>query len=728
MKNYNEIRNAIPDAEHLPLRPSDGAMVFKYPSGNVFTAIGGAWVNLEVGKTVSPSPWTPAAGAEYPALGSKGDQHVITKLLTPFTTATAGPNGEPPIGTVLDNGDRLVQNAAGGFDVLPAPKVVPKVPTYGTAGVDYKTDTLLKQDGVLYVVTQDFTDSGRTLAQEIAAGNISELHPDIQTVINETTATAKPVYVDNIIVDKATGLPYIVLVDSIADTIANLLTASKIAPMGGAGGVYEWVTGDDYKVDTIVVDPITHVPYMALKDFTGGATVSADVLALNMELISKPTKTVPWVAATAYTQGSMVYGTGGEGLFIVVNDYTSGVDIATDVTNLNLVPAVVIPPELGGVVYNILTPYKIGDIVSHSGIAYVAIQASTGIIPSTPNNTDWVSITDGLVHKDGSVKFDDHAIIGDGSGPAILNLDSAVGSNSEILFRDATGVVEGKIEQTPTGRIVIEQAKAEDIEFVLPADQMLTSKVGGVWHGVAYNDLSSWVTAVDFVKNQLIESGGSVYLATVDFTSAATFDLDLAAGNVIPVGAEVKKKFFLITATQSTVDFGETLGNDTTVFVNGNLLEPSDFTVSGQIVTYVTALSANDTTTIFSKGISGTTPTLTDERGGVAYNDLLLYKIGDVVSVTGELYMCKTVISVPEVFDPLKWDAIAKPITSATEQVNSNTLTYTMSKDITPGVVVMVNGQPLLSTEFSFAGKVITILNGGLLAYDKITVLNGIEL
>ena len=170
--------------------------------------------------------------------------------------------------------------------------------------------------------------------------------------------------------------------------VATTTTAAAWRFISGAGGTERGGVIFDATVDYKTGDVVTHLDH--------GYTFKADTPAAPWDLtkvepLSKPTTTDPWITATAFTAGQLLYGTSGEGLFIVTTDYTSGATIAADVAAGDLVVAVHVPDEKGGIAHDSALNYVIGDIVSLTDKAYIAVNNNVGSVPAV-GNADWVEI------------------------------------------------------------------------------------------------------------------------------------------------------------------------------------------------------------------------------------------------------------------------------------------------------------------------------------------------
>ena len=89
---------------------------------------------------------------------------------------------------------------------------------------------------------------------------------------------------------------------------------------------------------------------------------------------------------------------------------------------------------------------------------------------------------DTVLLSDGSVKVAQNLVVGDRSGAAQLTIDSATGSNSDIVLKNNGTKVNQVLSRND--RLVIESLIG-DVEFVAPAGSAITAKIGGVFHTVA---------------------------------------------------------------------------------------------------------------------------------------------------------------------------------------------------------------------------------------------------
>ena len=134
-----------------------------------------------------------------------------------------------------------------------------------------------------------------------------------------------------------------------------------LADSVSGGGVRHPGTGQPIQAGSLITDSTWRILYIAPSAYTSGADLAADIAAGSLIPVSKDTQTKAWTAVTGYKSGTMIYGLGGEGLFVVNSDYTSGGTIGADITN--------------GDLYSVSTPGASG-----TGYADVAVDPTTYLL------------------------------------------------------------------------------------------------------------------------------------------------------------------------------------------------------------------------------------------------------------------------------------------------------------------------------------------------------------
>ena len=404
---------------------------------------------------------------------------------------------------------------------------------------------------------------------------------------------------------------------NLADKALFTNDGTNIIEIKMGGGTSTYVPGQAVKKGALITDGTGQIVYVAPVAYTAG-TLPGDIAAGSLVPISIATKTVPWVTATTYKAGSMVYGSNGEGLFVVSGDYTSGATIAADVTGNKLVPAVTIPKEQGGTKFRTNVNYKAGDIVTDAtGVAWVVKTDFTSGL-----NFDFTKFTKVSIEK-GGVDFSSARLyaIGDivtDSG-VVYHCVNAVTTAGPFKAADweAVGVPEvGGREFNTASTYAKGDVATDDFDVYVAL---------GANTGVALTDKSKWHHIDDVLHSEgtFTPAAGAEYPtggAEGGVWHVTGLGVD-AAGN--PVGYAM---------TGGTMSGTTVVDNDEIIWINSDN--------AGATVWYLRQYPKHVT-----------------EKGGMAFNTAKDYVVGDIVSNAGETLIANKAVAAGSAFVAADFDS-----------------------------------------------------------------------
>lgn len=248
-------------------------------------------------------------------------------------------------------------------------------------------------------------------------------------------------------------------------------TASWQVLAAGIDFIGVWAVGTAYQKDDIVTYGAT--TYIALVNTTGdnpgSVPASWQVLAAGVQWLG------PWVTGTAYVKGDII-SYGGSTYVALLN--TTGDNPVTVTASWQ--PFAMGLDFIG--VWSTAVAYQKHDIVTYGGNSYVAKVTNTGDIPNLIT-ASWERMTAGLRH------------IGAWATSTAYLMDDIVtygGQTYKTLVSHSSGVF------------------ATD----LAATKWVKFSGGMDWKG-------DWLTATAYKVNDIVNSGGAVYVATADHTSTS---------------------------------------------------------------------------------------------------------------------------------------------------------------------------------------------------------------
>jgi len=382
------------------------------------------------------------------------------------------------------------------------------------------------------------------------AVDLDKIAKEAKDVIEWIAST--PMLKNKIIVDPATNNTYLVVADYTTGlSTAADIGAGRIIPIGGGSGtgVQSWATGENYKVGMIVLDGDR--AYTVSADYISGINIPADIAAGKLISISKATKTVAWTIGTQYGAGSMVYGTGGEGLFVVAADYTSGADILVDVAANSLVPAVTLPNS------------KIQDWApGKSYKAGMLILTKDDIYIVQNDYTSGVSIDDDInAYAIVSAKLEDKIqrwIAGKEYSPGMIVLDgdkaytvaahytsgttiaADLTAGSLVAISKPTKTVAWVTATSYTAGSMLYGTNGEGLfvvvaDYVSGVDIAADETAGAIVPAVSIPDakVQTWTAGTDYKVGMLVLDDNKVYTVDIDYTSGTSASSDIFNGSLL---------------------------------------------------------------------------------------------------------------------------------------------------------------------------------------------------
>lgn len=344
-----------------------------------------------------------------------------------------------------------------------------------------------------------------------------------------------------------------------------------------------------------------------------------------------------WLAGTIYETNDVVKYGGN------VYVYTYGLKTAGNLPTDTTFWALMVEGFQFTGVFNVATNYRVGDGVAHGGKIYIAVADSVGQTP--PNATYWSQFADGIQYEgeynNGSA-YQRNDVVTYGGLVYIAKVDTTGniptdatywdkfvdGISPQAVYNSATAYVVGDLvayganiyrctanstDNVPTDTNYWElfvggfsflgdwqtgQAYEPDqvvshggnsyIVLIAHASTVFeTDLAAGKWEkfnsGVRWR--GSWAASTAYIKDDIIKSVGTAYIATEDHTSTANFATDLAAGSwelFASGGADVLP----------TVDPGDT-GKSLVISSDGSTLDWIGVTAS-QNVFYVAPHGVDD--------------------------------------------------------------------------------------------------------------------------------------
>ena len=335
---------------------------------------------------------------------------------------------------------------------------------WDTSKADYKINDVATHGGNAYIATADNPTQGSDPSVNTAHWDV--LSSGIDWMGDWAIGTA---YQKDDVVGYG-GNTYIARITNTGDNPATV-TASWERMTSGIEWIGVWDVAVNYEKDDLVSYGAT--TYIALVtnvgDNPGTVTASWQELASGVQFLGD------WVIGTAYVKGDIVT-YGGSSYVALAN--TTGDNPVTVTAKWQ--PFAVGLEFIG--VWATGTAYTKNDIVTYGGSSYIAKVDTTGDIPDTVT-ASWERMTGGIRH------------IGDWATSTSYLKDDVVtygGQTYKTLVSHSSGVF------------------ATDL-----AASKWTKFSGGMdWKG-------NWLTATAYKINDIVNSGGSVYIAVADHTSTA---------------------------------------------------------------------------------------------------------------------------------------------------------------------------------------------------------------
>ena len=220
-------------------------------------------------------------------------------------------------------------------------------------------------------------------------------------------------------------------------------------------------------------------------------------------------------------------------------------------------------------VFNVATPYKIGDGIAYGGKIYVSVLDSTGQTP--PNNTYWSQFVDGIQYEGtysaiGAYQKNDVVIYG--GSAYIANVDTTAHDPSNLTYW--TKFVEGISPKSVYNNATV----YVNNDLVAYGSNLYRAKgntTGNLPTNVTYWDLftsgfsysGTWSGSTPYLIGQVIKYGGSLFQAVTDNTNINP--TTIATWTKIVSG--YANKGVWTTTTQYAIDEVVTYGGNTYISI-----------------------------------------------------------------------------------------------------------------------------------------------------------------
>tara|TARA_R110000851_G_scaffold4487_11_gene18297 strand:+ start:2697 stop:8285 length:5589 start_codon:yes stop_codon:yes gene_type:complete len=312
-----------------------------------------------------------------------------------------------------------------------------------------------------------------------------------------------------------------------------------------------WTTATAYTIDDVV--EYSGSSYIALRGHTS-TNFKADVdYIASGETINRPAWVKmadgrafknAWAGSTVYYPGDIV--DDGGNLWIAVTGHTSTADFNTDVANW----AIFVAGNDWGNVWTVATRYGVGDIINYGGIVYrcntAHTSAATLALGLEDDQFNWTTYYYGVTYK-GEYAEDTRYKAQDlvKRGGALLRVLTPHTTTSTFYSANFITEVPGSkvkgiwqnSQEYGVGDVV------QHGGYVYTALTNSTSRIPGDsiyaqggeidWAVISkgYNLAGSWASATSYKTGDVVERGGSIYVATLDTTSDGSSLDYLDAGN-----------------------------------------------------------------------------------------------------------------------------------------------------------------------------------------------------
>lgn len=234
-----------------------------------------------------------------------------------------------------------------------------------------------------------------------------------------------------------------------------------------------------------------------------------------------------YAGVTAYHKGDVV--TYGGGTYLATQDTTGNPPSNATYWSL-LAPGVAFQGAYAGA-----TAYHKGDIVTYGSSSYIALQDTTGNLPTDAAN--WTLAAGGLIARGayaGATAYFKGDVVVYGNSSYIAKQDTTGNLPTSAAFWNvlATGIQARGAYAAGTaynkGDIVVYGGNAfmanGDTTGNLPSNVTYWTQIGA-----GLNTRGAWAAATNYVVNDIVAYGANTYLCTTTHASSALFPTDLAS-------------------------------------------------------------------------------------------------------------------------------------------------------------------------------------------------------